>query len=105
MGSMKIVDNVAVPPSDYRESIWIPVTGYTKLGLNMTQTGVFETAMDLAWSHDGVNVHGKDLNFIPSASTLQKAGVTDIKAPYVRVIVKNTNATNSNNMTAYTYLY
>lgn len=102
--TVPIIEGVSVNLDSYYESGWIDVQGFNQVGFAIKNDGATSSAMDLDWSYDGKTAHGKDLYVIPSAETVLRAGHTDIKAPYMRVIVKNRDKLAPHVMSAYAYL-
>jgi hypothetical protein len=105
-GSKTIATHVeaSVPAGSYITSDWHDADGYDKIAITLTNDSAANSAVDVDWSHDGKTPQGKELNLIPDASTLQRAGITETKARYFRVILKNRDSATAHVMSAFAYL-
>lgn len=95
---------VSIAASSYGNSAWLECDGYSSIGLTLTNDAATATAIDVDWSHDGITAQGKDLNAVPSANTLQRAGMVDVKAKYFRLVAKNNDSAAAHVMSVWAYL-
>lgn len=95
---------VTVPATTgYNTSAWIDTEGFDKISIALLNDASTANSASIAWSHDGVTVHGNETNVLPSNTTNQKIAVTEVKARFCRVIVYNTDAS-VHVMSAWAYL-
>lgn len=96
--------SVTVPAgsSSYGDSGWIDTCGYSKIAVTMISDASAPNFIYLVWSHDQSNNQGGE-TLVPTASSNLRSGITETKARYCRVQVKNED-TEPHTMSAWAYL-
>lgn len=94
---------VSVAGGATSSSSWIDVSGYDKVGLTLKNDASTSSIGNVYWSHDGVTAHGYDNAVIASNTLAVKAGITDVKAKYMRIDIANLD-TVAHTMSAWAYL-
>jgi len=82
-------NNVLIPPTTWSESTgWFDCSKFDKLALSIANDANVSSQAQVIWSFDQNGRHGLD-TIIPTGTSQQKSGITDIKAPYCKISVKN----------------
>jgi hypothetical protein len=89
--------------SNSTSSTWIDCDGFDKLAITLLNDAGTSSFANAYWSNDGVSTHGMD-TVIAASTQQQKAGVVDVKARYLKVLVGNSDATLAHTMSAWAYL-
>lgn len=80
---------VTIAPSTWSTAgSWIDCSTFYDLGINLTNSLAQDTAIDIVWSHNGTTISGREADIKPGL-LLEKAFLTQTKAPYVRIDVFN----------------
>lgn len=95
---------VSVPASGNSNSAFYSCDGYDKLCISLNNDSATSSVVSVEWSYDGTNAQGADSGVIPNNTTQRKSGVTDVKAPYFRVVAGNTDGALAHTMSIWAYL-
>lgn len=96
-------NGVTVTPTSSSTSAWIDTQGFNYVGATFINDATTASSLSLQWSNDGVSVHGYEA-LIASSTTQQKAGGTDTKARYLKIIVWNNDTASPHVFSAWAYL-
>lgn len=87
--SVQTHSGVTIAPSTWSTaSTWIDCSTFYDVGINLTNSLAQDTAIDIVWSHNGTTISGREADVKPGL-LLEKAFLTQTKAPYIRVDVFN----------------
>ena len=73
-------------------SAWIDTQNFSKIGLTFAFNASIDNELLVQWSHDALNIQGEEPSLIPKMVARFRAGKFDTKARYVRVLIKNNDA-------------
>lgn len=93
---------VSVGASGNSNSSYIDCDGFDKVAFTVLNDAATNSSVETHWSNDGINAHGAETLIVQSTSP-NKVGISDIKARYVRVQLKNAD-TVAHTMSAWVYL-
>lgn len=99
-----LINQASIDPSSYLFSIWVDTLGFSKVAACMVTEAGTVSALDIAWSHDGSTVHGKEFNILAESSELNRTIQTETKARFISLIPKNRDASLAKNFTIYILL-
>jgi hypothetical protein len=87
---------VSVPSNNWNNSAFIDCAGFDSITVNVVVDNISANAfIEVGWSNDGVNVHGKTLLSSGMSGALQGTFVAPVGLRYARVQIKNQDATNA----------
>lgn len=94
---------VSIGASGNAFGIWNNCAGYEKIAVTLFNDSATASLGSIEWSFDGTTQHSNESGVIPNNSNQKKSGITDIKAPYFRLVIANQDAV-SHTMSAWAYL-
>jgi hypothetical protein len=94
---------VTVAPTNSSEGVWIDTQGFSYVGATFVNDASTASSLSFQWSNDGVNFHGYE-SVVSSSTTRQKAGGTETKARYLKVVVWNNDTATPHVISAWVYL-
>lgn len=100
--TIQLLTSQMVTPNGSTTTPWTDTHGYDKVAVSVKNNAATEASVVIEYSYDGINKHGADVNL--SNSNFEKSLITDIKAPYFRVFIKNVDAAAPHTFTVYAYL-
>lgn len=94
---------VSVVASGNSSSPWFDCSGFDKIAVMGQSNQALNWGIEIHWSDDSSSQRGLETLIAPSPAN-SKIQITDVKAKFFRVVVKNTDATTSQIISTYTYL-
>jgi hypothetical protein len=92
---------VSIPANLWNNSSFIDCAGFDSISVNVVVDNISTNAfVEVGWSNDGINVHGKTLLSSGMSSALQGTFFTPVGLRYVRVQVKNQDSANAHTVSS-----
>lgn len=85
------------------ESTWRSCDGFDKLAASLADDGNFSNGLVVYWSFDGVTLHSQETIIIVGVRSAG-SGITDIKAPYFKLSLGNTETAAAHTLSAWAFL-
>jgi hypothetical protein len=85
------------------ESSWHSTDGFDRLACSLIDDANISNGLVVYWSYDGSTIHGQDTVIAISAKQTG-SGITDVKAPYFKISLGNTDTVAAHTMSAWVYL-
>lgn len=94
---------VSVALSGNSVGSWIDADGFDKIGCTMAGDNSFSNSCSIHWSNDGSTLHGAE-SIIATGTGQQRAGITDTKSRYFRLVLGNNDSAAAHTMSAWAFL-
>lgn len=103
MRTVEVFNSKSTGANAFSISEWFDTNRYKELGITYNLNSAVNNLALVQWSNDGVNIGGEEDTLFPQTAGRFRQGHTPTKARYVRLLIKNADAS-SRNISAWLYL-
>lgn len=95
---------VSIPANGWNSSSWFDVSAYDKVAVSANMTSGTGMTLNVDFSHDGVNFFANSYSIFYDGTQPSPAFEIPVMSKFVRVSIKNKDATNAKTTSAYLFL-